>query len=159
MKKQINQLAANLRYLRQQKNLSQESLAEQIGVTRQAVAKWETGASFPDIIKCDALAELYNVDLNDLIHFDAAKHDFPIGPKGKYIFGTVTVGERGQIVLPKKARVTLQIKTGASLVVLGDTNPGTTGLALIDSNQFIRQTSTKFAQSIITPPTGDANHD
>lgn len=45
-------------------------------------------------------------------------------PKGKYIFGTVTVGERGQIVIPKKAREVFGIKPGDSLLVLGDEAQG-----------------------------------
>lgn len=41
-------------------------------------------------------------------------------PKGHYIFGTVKVGERGQIIIPKEARETFQIKPGDMLIVLGD---------------------------------------
>ena len=39
---------------------------------------------------------------------------------GKYIFGTVKVGERGQIVIPKEARESLEIKPGDILIVTGD---------------------------------------
>lgn len=41
-------------------------------------------------------------------------------PKGHYIFGTVTVGERGQIVIPREARDKFDIKAGDTLIVLGD---------------------------------------
>lgn len=41
-------------------------------------------------------------------------------PKGHYIFGTVKVGERGQIVIPKEARQVFDIKAGDTLIVLGD---------------------------------------
>ena len=41
-------------------------------------------------------------------------------PKGKHIFGTVKVGERGQIVIPKEARELFNIKPGDTLLVLGD---------------------------------------
>lgn len=44
-------IAANLRYLRNLHGLSQEEVAEKIGVSRQSVAKWENGDSLPDIIK------------------------------------------------------------------------------------------------------------
>ena len=44
--------------------------------------------------------------------------------KGKYIFGTVKVGERGQIVIPKEARDKFGIESGDSLLVLGDENKG-----------------------------------
>ena len=41
-------------------------------------------------------------------------------PKGHYIFGTVKVGERGQIIIPKEAREKFDIKAGDTLIVLGD---------------------------------------
>lgn len=41
-------------------------------------------------------------------------------PKGHYIFGTVKVGERGQIVIPREARDKFNIKAGDTLIVLGD---------------------------------------
>jgi AbrB family looped-hinge helix DNA binding protein len=44
--------------------------------------------------------------------------------KGKYIFGTVKVGERGQIVIPKEARDTFGINPGDDLLVLGDIQKG-----------------------------------
>ncbi|HEC95644.1 MAG TPA: AbrB/MazE/SpoVT family DNA-binding domain-containing protein [Euryarchaeota archaeon] len=44
--------------------------------------------------------------------------------KGKYIFGTVKVGERGQIVIPKEARDKFSIEPGDSLLILGDENKG-----------------------------------
>ena len=123
-------IAANLRYLRNRHSLSQEEVAEKIGVSRQSVAKWENGDSLPDIIKCEALADLYDVSLNDLVRFDPEEEGMPIPPKNKHLFGLVTLGERGQIVLPKKARDTFNLKPGDSLVVLGDTNPGSSGMPL-----------------------------
>lgn len=133
-------IANNLRYLRHRNELSQEEVAEKIGVSRQAVAKWENGDSLPDILNCDALAALYDVSLNDLVRYDSEKEGVPIPPKDKHIFGVVTIGERGQILLPKKARDMLKLQPGDSLVVLGDTNPMTPGIAMIDSRTFLRMT-------------------
>lgn len=45
-------------------------------------------------------------------------------PKGKHIFGTVKVGERGQIVIPKEARDLFGIRPGDMLLVLGDEAQG-----------------------------------
>ena len=45
-------------------------------------------------------------------------------PKGHYIFGTVKVGERGQIIIPKDARDKFNIKPGDTLIVLGDEKYG-----------------------------------
>ena len=48
--------------------------------------------------------------------------EFP--PKGKYMFGMVKVGDKGQIVIPAKARKIFNIKPGDNLVILGDENAG-----------------------------------
>ncbi|HHV28058.1 helix-turn-helix domain-containing protein [Acetivibrio mesophilus] len=132
-----NNIAINLRHLRNRNGLSQEEVAEKIGVSRQSVAKWENGDSLPDILKCESLADLYGVSLNDLVRHNPEEEGLPIPPKDKHIFGVVTLGERGQIVLPKKARDTFNLKPGDSLVVLGDTAPGSGGIALIDSQAFL----------------------
>lgn len=135
-----NNIAINLRYLRNRLGLSQEEVAEKIGVSRQSVAKWENGDSLPDILKCEALADLYGVSLNDLVRYDPEEEGLPIPPKDKHLFGIVTLGERGQIVLPKKARDTLNLKPGDRLVVLGDTSSTNAGIALIDSQRFLQMT-------------------
>ena len=137
---QNNPIANNLRSLRNRNNWSLEYVAERLEVSRQAVAKWENGDSLPDVMKCDALASLYDVTLTDLIRHNEETEGIPIGPAGKHIFGIVPVGARGQIVLPKKARDLLNIETGDTLIVLGDTNPASTGIALIDSEAFMRMT-------------------
>ena len=51
---------------------------------------------------------------------------------GKYIFGVVKVGERGQIVIPKEARDLYEIKAGDSLMVLGDQK----GIAMLKTEVF-----------------------
>lgn len=140
MKKMKNNIARNLSMLRQVNRYSQEEVAEQIGVSRQAVAKWETGETIPDILNCDALARLYDVELDDLIHHDPDKTNIRIAPKGKHIFGTVRVGERGQIVLPKQARDLFKIKAGDLLVVLGDESLEHPGLALMKEEFFLEIT-------------------
>lgn len=137
---QKNPIANNLRSLRNRNNWSLEYVAEKLEVSRQAVAKWESGESLPDVLKCDALANLYEVTLTDLIRHNQEEEGVPIGPAGKHIFGIVPVGARGQIVLPKKARDLFNIETGDTLVVLGDTNPTFPGIALIDSQSFIQLT-------------------
>lgn len=116
-------LSENLLNLRKLNKLSQEEVAEYVGVSRQAVAKWESGETTPDIYNCKALASLYDVLLDDLVNFSDSM-GFPVPPKGKYLFGTVTVGEKGQIVIPKKARDIFKIKTGDNLILLGDEKQG-----------------------------------
>jgi len=146
MNNQNSPIANNLRSLRNRNNWSLDYVAEKLEVSRQAVAKWENGDSLPDVLKCDALASLYDVTLTDLIRHNQDENGLPIGPAGKHIFGAVPVGARGQIVLPKKARDLLNIKPGDTLVVLGDTNPATAGLALVDSENFMRNTGNMMNQ-------------
>lgn len=59
-------LSENLYTLRHKSGLSQEQLAERIGVSRQAISKWETGASAPDLEKLRALSECFGVTLDQL---------------------------------------------------------------------------------------------
>lgn len=59
-------LAERIFALRTQRGLSQEELAEQLGVSRQSVSKWETGQSVPDLDKLIKLADLFGVTLDEL---------------------------------------------------------------------------------------------
>lgn len=63
---------------RRERNMNQETLAEQIGVTRQAVSKWETGEAFPDYAKLVALADVLGISLDELCGREAA----PAGEQG-----------------------------------------------------------------------------
>ncbi len=58
-------------------------------------------------------------------------------PKGKHMFGIVTVGERGQIVIPKKARTIFGINPGDTLMVLGDENGQFPGIAVIKNDIYM----------------------
>ena len=60
-------LAENLQMLRRRMNLSQEDLAEKCQVSRQALAKWESGESVPTIDKLVFLADLYELSLDELV--------------------------------------------------------------------------------------------
>lgn len=117
-------LHENLLNLRKMNKYSQEYVAEKIGVSRQAVAKWETGETSPDILNCKALADLYDVTLDDLVNYTTDNLGLGVPPKGKHIFGVVNIGEKGQIVIPKKAREVFDINPGDSLVILGDEEQG-----------------------------------
>ena len=63
-------LGNNLFQSRKKTGLSQETVAEKLGVSRQTISKWETDETVPDIYQAKKLAELYNVSLDDLIEFD-----------------------------------------------------------------------------------------
>lgn len=57
-----------LQTLRKSKGLSQEKLAEVIGISRQAVAKWEVGQSYPDIARLIALSDFFKVTIDKLVN-------------------------------------------------------------------------------------------
>ena len=115
----------NLISLRKINKLSQEELADRIGVTRQTLSKYETGESVPDIEKCKELADVFGLTLDDLVNYDSAENKgLKIPPKGKHMFGSVKVGDKGQIVIPARARKIFDIQPGDNLIVLGDEGQG-----------------------------------
>ncbi len=119
----------NLINLRKLNGMTQEELAEKVGVTRQALAKWEAGETNPDIEKCRILASVFGVSIDELANYRKDEnYGLEVPPKGRHFFGTVKVGENGQIVIPAKARQIFGITAGTQLAVLGDEN---SGLALI----------------------------
>lgn len=125
----------NLIHMRKLKQMTQEDIAEKVGVTRQAVAKWESGETIPDLEKCKTLAEVFGVSLDDLANYEPEENlGLGVPPKGKHLFGMVTVGDKGQIVIPAKARKLFDINSGDRLVVLGDENQG---IAILKSDHFL----------------------
>ena len=125
----------NLIQLRKLKRLTQEDIAEKLDVTRQVVAKWESGETVPDIEKSRQLAEIFEVSLDDLVNYVPQENmGLELPPKGKHLFGMVKVGEKGQIVIPAKARKIFNISSGDELIVLGDESQG---LALIKSEKLL----------------------
>lgn len=62
----MNTFAANLRKLRLEKNLTQEQIAERLGVSAQSVSRWETSATLPDVMLLPEIARLYGVLVDDL---------------------------------------------------------------------------------------------
>ncbi len=128
-------LADNLIFLRNIKGLSQEQVAEVIGISRQSYSKWEQGETYPDIDKCDKLAKFYGVTLDSLVHQNDKIGNSKLAPApvGKHLWGTVTIGGKGQIVIPKAARDTFGLSEGDRLVVLGD---DAEGIALVKAEAF-----------------------
>lgn len=127
-------LKDNLIMLRNLNGFSQEAVAEKINISRQAYAKWETGATIPDIEKCSMLANIYGVTVDSLIQSSTADGigSIPPAPKGKNIWGSVTVNDRGQIVIPKTARDKFDLVAGKRLIVLSDDD----GIALVPAETF-----------------------
>lgn len=63
-------LGENLFKARKQRGLSQEEVAEKLGVSRQTISKWELDETLPDIRQSKKLALLYHLSLDELIEFD-----------------------------------------------------------------------------------------
>ena len=67
--KEIN-IARNIARLRREKGLTQEDLANYIGVSKASVSKWETGQSYPDITFLPQLATLFNISIDELMGYE-----------------------------------------------------------------------------------------
>ncbi len=148
-------LKDNLIMLRGIHGLTQEAVAEKIGISRQAYAKWESGATVPDIEKSGLLAALYGVTIDSLVKTETADGIGPIppAPRGKSIWGSVTVSDRGQIVIPKEARDAFGITGGARLIVLSDEE----GIALIPAETFERHMRRAMELAYMSGDDGSGN--
>ena len=63
-------LGKHLAQARKKAGLSQEAVAEKLGVSRQTISKWETDETVPDIYQSKTLAKIYHLSLDELIEFD-----------------------------------------------------------------------------------------
>ncbi len=63
-------IGKRIHQIRQQKNLTQEQLAKDLAISRQAVSKWESGKAIPDIENLMYISDLYDVSLDELIKGD-----------------------------------------------------------------------------------------
>lgn len=141
-------LSDNLIMLRNVHGLSQEDVAGKINISRQAYSKWESGKTIPDIEKCGKLAELYGVTIDSLIKTEQLDDGRVVLPasKGKNIWGSVTINERGQVVIPKAAREQFHLVAGQRLILLSEDGEG---YALVPAEIFEKKMEdmTKFAST------------
>lgn len=112
----------NLKLFRKQNGFTQEQIAEKLGVSRQAVAKWERGESVPDIENVVALADIYEVTVDSLVRNMVSPPDSHSDKK--HMFGITRVNDKGQITLPKRCREVFGIKPGDAILLLGDEDRG-----------------------------------
>lgn len=78
-------LADNLKRIRKENNLSQEQLAEKLGVSRQAVSKWESGQSYPEMDKVIQICTIFNLNMNELVNKDLREEKEEKNLTNKYI--------------------------------------------------------------------------
>lgn len=117
-----------LKLYRSQRGMTQEQVAEVIGVSRQAVAKWEKGETLPDIDSCIRLADLFGISLDMLVR--NLKNEQTA--QGKQLIGCVKMNDKGQITLPAPIREAFGFNAGDMVLVLADTEKG---IALMNMGQ------------------------
>ena len=69
----MSNFKTNLQYLRAQRNMTQEQLAMLLGVSRQAISKWESEKAYPEMVKLLVICDLFDVTLDDLVIGDVAR--------------------------------------------------------------------------------------
>ena len=94
----------SLRKLRLAAKMTQEDLAEKMNVSRQSVAKWESGESVPDITKCNELAKIFYLEINDIANlFIPQTEGKTLRPKNKYVFGVSKIVLSANFKVPGNA--------------------------------------------------------
>ena len=127
-------IADNLNLMRQKSGYSLEALAEIISVSRQTIAKWELGDSYPDLMNCMKLASLYKVSLDELVNKpmrEIQNSDF-LSLDNKF-GGVIDVSEEGTIRIPDTVLEMFDIHPGEKVLLLADKKQG---IALIKCSYF-----------------------
>ena len=127
-------IADNLRLMRSKYGYTLESLAEIVDVSRQTIAKWEAGESYPDIEKCVKLAYLYKISLDELVNrplWDEQIHELNNGENK--LCGVLALSEEGSITLPKQVMEMFDIRPGEKILLLAERKQG---IAIVKCSQF-----------------------
>ena len=117
-------IGSNLRMLRSNSRYTLEDVAEIIGVSRQTIAKWEAGETYPDIENCVKLSALFKVSLDAMVKEPVQLLAEEPNDKGQYMFGIVKIGEDGSLPLPEKAKQLMEILPGDRMLLIGDKDQG-----------------------------------
>ena len=122
----------NLLRLRKENNLSQEDLAEKLGVSRQAISKWETGTAAPELANLYALCELFGVSPNEILGYSNEQ---------------VTVSQPAKKKLPPWCKVLFIILAGLLLslmirfmlvgIFMVDTDSGKSDISMSESGPVL----------------------
>lgn len=88
-------LGQRIQELRKQNNLSQEALGEKLGVSRQAISRWEMDGAVPEVDKLIAMGKLFGVSLNDLLQVESG----PAGPEPKIVLSLPRLWRAGVVIL------------------------------------------------------------
>ena len=63
----MNNISKYLQFLRKSNNYTQDDLAKELGISRQAVSKWETGTAIPDLAVLLQISKLYGITINEIL--------------------------------------------------------------------------------------------
>ena len=127
-------IAENLKFLRYRNGYTLEAIAEIISVSRQSVAKWESGDSVPDVMNCVKLASLYKITLDELVNSplkNVIADNF--ASDGSRICGVLELAPDSTIRIPDLVKQTFNIHCGDKLLLLADIRQG---IALVKCSQF-----------------------
>ena len=100
-------LAANISSLRKEAGLTQQQLAEHMGVSKASVSKWETGQSLPDLTLIPQLAIFFGVTTDKLLGYDPQLSEEDISAINDHLRDLFTAGEF-QIALEEARRTCKQ---------------------------------------------------
>lgn len=109
-------LAEKILFLRTQRGMSQDDLAEKLEVSRQSVSKWETAQSTPDLDKIIRLADLFGVSVDELVRDGEAPQ--PPEPSQPQVVYVEREGKRESLTTVQIIGVILEV-VGAALAILG----------------------------------------
>ena len=125
-------LSERIYQFRRKSGLSQEQLAEKIGVSRQAISKWESGTSTPELEKLLALSECFHITLDELVRTEA---------------GNQRENEVPQNIEGNKVPKSIELKVGISLCLVGAVCLILSGIMMVASPSATEQLN---AASMIT---------
>ena len=127
-------IADNLKLLRNKSGYTLESLAEIISVSRQTVAKWEAGESYPDLLNCVKLTSLYRISLDELVNKPLRDLEtVGYSTDGGRICGVLDLSKEGTITLPRPVMEMFDMQPGEKILLLADKKQG---IAIIKCSQF-----------------------
>lgn len=105
-----------IQQLRKEQNLSQEDLAEQLGVSRQAVSKWERDAGYPETEKLIRMSRLFHVTMDDLVNDGGSQEN---RPAEQLLAQTYITPEKGKEAFAWYCNRTRKTALGVGVIVAG----------------------------------------
>lgn len=121
-----------LQKLRKSNGMSQENLAEAVGVSRQAVSKWESGQSYPEMDKLIAISELFQISLDSLVKDEGNNSCCNFNENYKYRFHYEYKSRRTLLNLPLvHVNIGRGIYTAKGIIAVGNISIGLISLGIL----------------------------